>query len=88
MGSNVVQVEQMDIGDLDVGKETKIRTMKTLITHWINILKRISQNLHAMYISIQGTKYLGYEALTVLTPLFTQWGPYSLFFDKLMPMLT
>ena len=26
--------------------------------------------------------------MIILTPLFTQWDPYSLFFDKLMPLLT
>ena len=41
-----------------------------------------------MYISLQGTEYQCGEDLKVLTPLFNQWGPYSLFFDNITHFLT
>ena len=78
----------MDIDVLDEKKETKINTMKGLLIYKIDILKRVSQNVHGMYISLQGIEYQCSKALEILTPLCTQWGPYSLFFDKLTHLLT
>ena len=78
----------MDIEVLEEKKEIEISTMKGFLIYRIDILKRNSQNVHSTYISLQGIEYQCLEALQILTPLFNQWGPYSLFFDKLTHFLT
>ena len=78
----------MDIEVLKEKKEIEITTMKGLLIHRINIIKRISQNLHSTFLSLQGIEFQCTKALNILTPLFNQWGPYSLFFDKLTQFLT
>ena len=83
-----VSAEQMDIEVLEENKETEINTMKGLLIHRIDILKRISQNVHGTFLLLQGTEFKCIEALNILTPLFNKWGPYSLFFDKLTQLLT
>ena len=83
-----VSAKKMDIDVLEEKKETEINTIKGLLIYKIDILKRASQNVHNMYISLQRTEYQCLEALQVLNPLFNQWGPYSLFFDKLTHFLT
>ena len=67
-----ILAEQMDIDVLDEKKEIEINTMKGLLSHRISILKRISQNVHGIYISLQGTEYQCSEALEFLTPFLTQ----------------
>ena len=47
-----VSTEQMDIEVLEEKKETKINTMKGLLIHRINIIKRISQNVHNTFLSL------------------------------------
>ena len=58
-----VSTEQMDIEALEEKKETEINTMKGLLIHKIDILKRISQNVHSTFLSLQGTKFQCTEAL-------------------------
>ena len=52
-----VSAEQMDIEVLEEKKEIEINTMKGLLIHRIDILKRISQNVHSTFLSLQGTKF-------------------------------
>ena len=83
-----VSTETTEIDVLEDKKEIQINIMKVLLTYRIDMLKRISQNMHSIYISLQGIEYQCSEALQVLNPLFNQWGPYSIFFDKLTHLLT
>jgi hypothetical protein len=41
-----------------------------------------------MYITLQSNEYQCSQALSLLSPLFSQWGPYIQFFDRLVPLLT
>ena len=83
-----VSAEQMDIEVLEEKKEVEINAMKGLMIHKINIINRISQNVHSTFLSLQGIEFQFTEALQILTPLFNQWGPYSLLLDKLTQLLT
>ena len=83
-----VSTEQMDIEVLEEKKETEISTMKGLLIYRIDILKRISHNVRNTFLSLQGIEFQCTEVLQVLTLLFNQWGPYSLFFDKITQLLT
>ena len=73
--------------DLDSNKEIEIRTIKNLSAHKVNALKIVSQNVHSNYLVLQGAKYKCSEVVALLSPLFTTWGPYTLFFDNLLPLL-
>ena len=84
----VVSTEKMDIEVLEEKKEIEISAMKGLLIYRIEILKRISTNVQIKFLSLQGIEFQYTEALQFLTPLFNQWGPYSLFFDKLTQLLT
>ena len=69
-------------------KKMEVRMMKNMLAYKINVLKKISQNFHSSYTSLQGAEYQGSEALSLLSPLLTKWGPYIPFFDRLVPILT
>ena len=55
--------------------------------HKVGALQNVSQNVHSNYISLQGAEFQCSEALALLSPLFTTWGPFTQFFDILVPLL-
>lgn len=79
----------MDIDEryFEASKDTKIRTIKSLLIHKINALKIVSQNVHRSYLALQGEEYRCSEAISLLCPLFNTWGPYTPFFDSFVHML-
>ena len=81
-------VTHMDVDEFEISHDAKIRTMKQFLIHRITALKRVSVNVHSMYITLQSNEYQCSEALSLLSPLFAQWGPYIQFFDRLVPLLT
>ena len=52
-----VSTEKMDIEVLEEKKEIEIEIMKGLIIYRIDILKRISQNVHNKFLSLQGIEF-------------------------------
>lgn len=82
---HALEVDQEE--DVESGKEIEIRTIKSLLIHKINTLKQISQNVHSNYIVLQGVEYRCSQVFTLLSSLFTTWGPYTQFFDSLVPLL-
>lgn len=67
--------------------DSKRIVMNGMVSHRVSILKRISQQAHHMFIVLQNAKYSCNEALTWLTPIFNQWGPYIQFFDRLVSLM-
>ena len=55
--------------------------------HKISSLQSESQNVHSCYISLQGVDIQFLEALSLLSHLFTIWGPYIQLFDNLASLL-
>ena len=78
----------MDIDEKVIGKELEVKTIKGILYHRINVLKNVSQNVHGLFIALQGVEHQCYGALALLTPLHKQWGPYNQFFDKLITIMT
>ena len=77
----------VDEEDLESSKDIEIRTTKNFFTHKINALILVSQNVHSNHLILWGAKYNCSEAIALLSPLFTTWGPYSQFFHNIIPML-
>lgn len=48
---------KMEVDELDIGKGVEVRTMTNMMAHKIDVLKRVSQNVHSTYISLQGEEY-------------------------------
>lgn len=50
--------------------QLKVSTMKLMLSHRVKFRKRISQNIHSIFISLQGAEHTCNEALIWLTPIF------------------
>lgn len=79
-----VVVINLESGDTSVEERV---TFERLIKHRIEILKLISQSVHYTFLNLKNVETQCKESVEILGPLFTQWGPYHQFFDKLVPML-
>lgn len=66
-----------DKEEIESSKEIEIRIMQNLLIHKIGSLKHSSQTIHRSYIALHGVEYQCSEAISLLSPLFTTWGPYT-----------
>jgi hypothetical protein len=71
----------------DISSEVEKRTLQGMIGHKIDVLKLVSQSVHYTFLNLKIAEKQCNESVEILGPLFTQWGPYLQFFDKLVPML-
>jgi hypothetical protein len=71
----------------DLVSEIEKRTLQGMMSHKIDVLKLVSQSVHYTFLNLENAEKQCNESVEILGPLFTQWGPYLQFFDKLVPML-
>lgn len=69
------------------GGEVRETIMKSMIDHRLETLKNISQNNHALYISLQDAEHVCNEELAQLSLTFNLWGAYVQFLERLIMLM-
>ena len=61
--------------------------LKSLMSHMIEILKNISQQVHTSFVSLKSAEQFCNEELKWLSPTFNLWGPYTQFLERFMVLM-
>ena len=67
--------------------EIRIVVLRSLMSHRIEILKKLSQQAHSFYIALQSVDKFCNEELSWLSPTFNLWGPYIQFLERLIILM-
>lgn len=87
-----IDIEQtdaiMEIEAPNQNNQLKVDVLKGMLYHKLEILKKVSQQVHNIFISLQNAGHVCDEALAMLNPIFNQWAPYNHFFDSLIILMS